>query len=329
MVAGMSTTTSPELPVLPMIEAIEKFGDAHAGYRRGHARGLVFTGTFQAAPEVRALSMAEHFQGASIPVEVRLSNASASPFASDRQSPKVGRTLGLAVRFHLPSGAVASWASVNIPIFPAATPEDFLRVTRAQKPFLSLTPNPFKIIAYIISRPSVLPAIKAVAGLKPARSLATTAYNGLHTYFLVNAKGERQPVRYSWRPRAGVETIAPAQARGLPPQYLLDEIKERLATAPVQWDLSFQLAAAGDPLVDASRAWPASRPTVAGGTLTITLLPDQKSVEGLVFDPTGVVPGIELSDDPLLRFRAAVYSESYRRRSSETRAEPPPADMGQ
>jgi catalase len=57
--------------------------------------------------------------------------------------------------------------------------------------------------------------------------------------------------------------------------------------------------------------------------------PDQRAVEGLVFDPTGVVPGLELSDDPLLRFRAAVYSESYRRRSQEARNEAAPSDMGQ
>ncbi|HVR64487.1 MAG TPA: catalase family peroxidase [Polyangia bacterium] len=317
-------------PVLPTIEAIEKYGGSQAGYRRAHARGIVLRGTFEAAPQARALTVAEHFQGAAIPVQVRLSNAAANPFAPDRGSPSVGRTLGLSVRFVLPSGAAASWAGVNIPVFPAATPQDFLRITRAQKPFLSLAPNPFKIIAYILSRPSVLPAIKAIARLKPARSFGTTAYNGLHAYFLVNAKGERQAVRYSWQPRAGVETLAPADARRLPPLYLLQEIRERLAAGPVRWDLSFQLAAPGDPLTDASRAWPPARPTVPGGTLTVSgPVEDQRSVEALVFDPTGVVPGIELSDDPLLRFRAQVYSESYRRRSGETRAAPPPADMGQ
>jgi catalase len=324
------TTTDDERLVLPAVDGLEKYTGARAGYRRAHARGLVARGTFQATPEARALTTAEHLQGALIPVQVRLSNASGNPFAPDRESPSVGRTVGLGVRFLLPSGGTASWAAVNIPAFPARTPSDFVRVTAAQKPFFSLRPNPFKIIGYILARPYVLPAIKAIARMKPARSFGTTAYNGLHTYFLVDDTGQRRPMRYSWQPRAGVETLSAAEARGLPPQYLLQEIRERLGAGPVQWELRFHFAADGDSLHDASRAWPDTRPSVAAGTLTITdVVADQQSVENLVFDPTGVVPGIELSDDPLLRFRAQAYSESYRRRSSETRAAPAPADMGQ
>ena len=34
----------------------------------------------------------------------------------------------------------------------------------------------------------------------------------------------------------------------------------------------------------------------------------------VVFDPTRVVDGIELSDDPILRYRPGAYSESVSRR---------------
>jgi catalase len=34
-----------------------------------------------------------------------------------------------------------------------------------------------------------------------------------------------------------------------------------------------------------------------------------------MFDPTRLVPGIELSDDPVLRFRGQVYSVSHGRRT--------------
>ena len=37
-----------------------------------------------------------------------------------------------------------------------------------------------------------------------------------------------------------------------------------------------------------------------------------------VFDPTRVVDGIELSDDPILRYRAGAYSESVSRRMKPT-----------
>jgi catalase len=39
----------------------------------------------------------------------------------------------------------------------------------------------------------------------------------------------------------------------------------------------------------------------------------------LVFDPTRVTDGIELSDDPILRFRTRAYAESVLRRSGVAR----------
>jgi catalase len=323
-------STSEQLPVLRAIEVIEKSTGTCPGYRRAHARGLVLHGAFQPTAEARGLTTAEHFQGSSIPTQIRLSNASGNPFANDRMSASKGKALGLAVRFKLPSGGTASWAAVNLPAFPARTPEDFIQVTATQRSFLGMQPNPFKVIAYLLTHPSTFPAIKAIARLKPARSFATAAFNGLHTYFLVNAQGVRQPVRYSWFPRAGVEELSLSDSKHLPQQYLLDEIRQRLAASPVQWELRFHLAQHGDALLDASQAWPADRKMIVAGTLTaIKPEPDQSAVEGLVFDPTGVVPGIELSDDPLLRFRSQVYSESFKRRSQETREKLPPVDLGQ
>lgn len=95
------------------VEAMEKYTGVERGYRRAHARGLVCAARFTATPALRSLTTAEHFQGAAIPALVRLSNASGSPHAPDRMSPTVGKVLGLAVRFQLPSGAVASWAAAN------------------------------------------------------------------------------------------------------------------------------------------------------------------------------------------------------------------------
>jgi catalase len=312
------------------VEAIEKAAGPHPGYRRAHPRGLVCSGTFEAAPEARTLTIAEHFQGGAIPVTVRFSNGTASPFAADRESDKVGKVLGLGIRFRLPSGGAASWAAVNLPSFVARTPEDFVRLTLAQRPALFGKPNPLALVSYLLTRPSVFPGIKAAATMKPAASFATVEYGGLHAYFLVDARGERRPMRYRWVPRAGTAGLRLDEARKLPQQYLLTELRERLARGPALWDLRFQLAEPGDPLNDSSRAWPAGRPTHHAGTLTVTHVEgDQKAHELLVFDPTGVVPGIELSDDPILRIRAAVYGESYRRRSAEARARPAPDDMAQ
>src|SRR5439155_5522959 len=42
----------------------------------------------------------------------------------------------------------------------------------------------------------------------------------------------------------------------------------------------------------------------------------------VVFDPTRVTPGIELSDDPILRFRAEAYRVSSERRAEALRHPP-------
>jgi catalase len=55
---------------------------------------------------------------------------------------------------------------------------------------------------------------------------------------------------------------------------------------------------------------------VTVGTLSVTG-PDHERDQGddvLVFDPSRVTDGIECSDDPVLAFRPAAYSESIRRR---------------
>ena len=312
------------------VDAMETYTGVECGYRRAHPRGLVCRGSFQATPEARELSIAEHLQGAVVPAQVRLSNASGSPHAPDRASDRVGKVLGLAVRFHLSSGAVASWAAANLPSFVARTPEDFIRVTSAQKPALFGRPNPLKILSYLLSRPSAFAAMKAIATMPPAPSFAHVRFNGIHTYYLVAANGARQPFRYHWQPRAGTAALPSSESRARPAQYLLNELRERLAAAPVQWSLVFQFPTPADPLDDASRGWPETRQTVAAGTLTIdSVEADQRAVETLVFDPTSVVPGLELSSDPLLRFRADAYSESYRRRTHEARAGAAPPDMGQ
>ena len=57
---------------------------------------------------------------------------------------------------------------------------------------------------------------------------------------------------------------------------------------------------------------------LSAGVIEVTApCPTRRSPAGLVvFDPTRVVDGIELSDDPILRYRPAAYSESIARRSS-------------
>lgn len=61
------------------------------------------------------------------------------------------------------------------------------------------------------------------------------------------------------------------------------------------------------------------RKEVIAGTLEVKNVTDQVNgaCRDINFDPTLVPPGIELSDDPVLAARAAIYSQSYNARLRE------------
>jgi catalase len=307
--------------VVEVIDRMERHMRNVPGFRRGHARGVGLRGHFRATPEVAALTTAEHLQGRRIETVVRLSNGGASPYLPDRTGPKSGNTLGHAVRFELPSGDHATWNGLNLPAFPARTPDDFIAMVPTQRAELpGGLPNPLRIAAFLAPRPHAVRGIQAGATLKPVKSFATARFNGFHAYYLVDADGRRRAFRFSWMPVAGIEDMDPADDVVLPPQYVVSEIKQRIAAGPVAWKLVFQMAGPDDEIDDLTRLWPQSREVVVAGELVVDRLhEDQELVDSYIFDPTRVPPGIELSDDPVLHFRSESYAESHRRRTRETR----------
>ena len=100
------------------------------------------------------------------------------------------------------------------------------------------------------------------------------------------------------------------------PNFLSEELKARLAKGPVKFRLVVQLADVGDSTNESSLAWPDDRRTVDMGTISVTsVVPDNDSAQkALVFFPTAVTDGIELSDDPLPQLRTSVYAMSFARR---------------
>lgn len=312
------------------ISIIERVSDSKPGYRRAHSRGLGLRGAFQAADAARALTVAGHFQGGPIPCIVRFSNAAGNPCAPDRLSSRSGRVLGMGIRFELPAGKAATWAAINIPSFPARTPAEFLALTEAQAPKRGGKPSALRLLGHLIRHLHIFASVKAIRALKPPRGFGSETFHGIHTYYFVDGKGTRRPFRYRWVPSPAAAPLSPDEAAALPDLYLLDELRARLGQGPMAWDLVAVFPKEGDPLDDPSAAWgPGREETVLGRLRLEKIHEDQKAVEGLVFDPTGVVPGVELSGDPILRYRPLAYSESYARRARETRTGPAPADMGQ
>ena len=83
--------------------------------------------------------------------------------------------------------------------------------------------------------------------------------------------------------------------------------------------LQLQIAADGDDPHDPTSVWRSSQ-HVTAGTLEITAPDPAREADGaiIVFDPVRVIDGIELSDDPILRFRPLAYSVSAERRGIST-----------
>jgi catalase len=285
--------------------AAEVFG-RHPGYRALHAKGTLLKGTFTATAEAAALTRAAHMQGEPVPATVRVSNGGGDPGAPD-YAPDVR---GLAVKLYLPDGSRTDIVAQSAPRFPVHTPEVFLDLLRAQGPGASIA---WKLPLFLARHPDVLPTLPAnLPALRPPASYATCAYYAIHAYKLVDAQGGSRFVRYTLRPDAGEVRIGPRRARRGGRDYLQEEIRARVGQAPVRFTLELQIADAGDDVDDPASVWPKERRRVRAGTLELTALETERETGGdvLVFDPTRVVDGIELSGDPVLQFRSAAYSAS-------------------
>jgi catalase len=78
-----------------------------------------------------------------------------------------------------------------------------------------------------------------------------------------------------------------------------------------------QLAGESDATDDPTALWSADRPLVELGQLEVTAISPTGAADErrIVFDPTNLTDGIDLSADPFLLARSAAYSISYDRRS--------------
>ena len=289
----------------------------HEGHRAVHSKGTVCKGTFTPTPEASRLTRAAHMQGEPVRVTTRFSNGAGNPSTPDFVQD--GR--GMATKFYLPDGSRTDIVALNLPCFFVRTPEDFVAFTRAGKrlPLIN-QPGP-RFALYLATHREALPAVRAFLALKPPASYAHVRYNGLHAFRWVDANGEGHHVRYSWLPEAGEATISSGEAKAAGPDYLRREIVERLAREPVRFTLRVQLAAEGDPVADPTAMWPAERETLDVGTLELTELETGRDTgdDVLVFDPTRVTDGVELTDDPIPRFRSRAYSVSVEERAGVPR----------
>jgi catalase len=309
--APVSYAADAPLPVQLVDQFNTMFG-VHPGFRANHAKGAVFEGTFTPAPTAAALSKAAHLQGAAVPIVVRFSNGGGLPDMGD-DHPSY-RTRGMAIKFHLPGGADTDIVAISTNGFPVSNGEDFLALLKAIAATTPTSPKPTPIETFLGSHPA---AAKAVATPQPIpASYATLPYFGVNAFKFTNAQGVAKFGRYRILPEAGEHYVSDADAAKLPPNFLSDDVKTRLKTGPVKFKLVVQVAEPGDVTNDATVGWPDSRPIVELGEISITTAdPGSLAAEKkLLFTPTHVTAGIDLSDDPLVPLRGQAYGVSFARR---------------
>lgn len=202
----------------------------------------------------------------------------------------------------------------SLKTFPVGTAQDFLGLLTAASESGPGAASPTKIEQFVATHPSVP---KAGASVQTPTSFAKETYNGVNAFVFVAANGTRQPFRYRIEPDGGAEHLDKDQAAAKAPDFLVKELPERMGKGPVVFHLKAQLAEPGDPLNDATMAWPDGRRVVDLGTISLdrTVADSAAAEKSLLFLPLNLVDGVEPSDDPLIQLRNDAYAVSFGRRS--------------
>jgi catalase len=299
------------------VDAINAISGRHEGHRAAHAKGTLCEGTFTPTPQAAELSSAAHFAGDPVRITARLSNGSGNPGAPDNERTE-GR--GLAIKFYLPDGGTTDIVSLTLPVFFVRDPEDFIEFVGARKPDPETgQPDMEKIGAFIGEHPETGAALQLILpSLVPPRSYATCQFNSIHAFRLDRAD---RWVRYRIEPEAGVEALPEDEIDQATPDYLQEDIRARLDDGPVAFRLYARLGEDDDPIDDPTAAWPEEREKAELGRIELTGLDTtrERGDDVLVFDPTRVTDGIDLSPDPILRIRSHAYSVSVERRAGVPR----------
>jgi catalase len=281
------------------------------GHRRNHAKGICFTGTFDANGEGSKLSKATVFERGQYPVVGRFNIAGPDPKIPDAMVP----VRGLGIRIMGPDGQEWRSAMIDAPVFAAPTPQAFFEFLTA-----SSSKDPDAFTQYSSAHPEILTFISWVKGHSRTESWTEDRFNSLDSFAFIDKSGAKNIVRWSFIPSAKPVTISSEELAKRAPDFLEEDIIRRVGTAPQRWNLMITVANPGDPTSDPTRAWPGDRRSLDVGTLTVWQISPE--VDGpcrdINFDPSVLPAGITTSDDPFPAARSAAYRVSFNGRMAES-----------
>jgi catalase len=305
-----------------LVDRLAPPGGPAMGFRRTHAKGICFTGSFESNGAAATLSRAPMFAAGSFLVTGRFNLATADPHAPDPSVP----VRGIGLRIVGADGSEWRSAMINAPFFAVATPQAFYELLGAS----ARKDAPDAMKTFIAAHPEFVAFEAWISHAPLTPSFAEDRFNSLDSFIFTNAQGEDLAVRWSLVPTAQAETLSANDLMNKPPNFLEADIVKRVRSAPQRWTMVVTIANPGDQTADPSKVWPADRRTVDAGTLVVK--ETQKEADGpcrdLNFDPTVLPEGMRVSDDPFPAARSAAYSVSFNRRTAEDRYYPHPATQG-
>jgi catalase len=307
-------------------EKITHFDHERIPERIVHARGSAAHGYFEAYAPLTAVTRAAPFQAAGkiTPVFARFSTV-----AGERGSTDTARDIrGFAVKFYTDEG---NWDLVgnNIPVFFVQDAMKFPDLVHAVKPephhgmpqaasahdtfwdFVSLMPESTHTLMWVMSDRGIPRSFRMMQGF------------GVHTYRLVNAKGESQFVKFHWKPLLGTHSLVWDEAvkiSGADPDFHRRDLWEAIESGEYpQWELGLQIFTEAQAesfsfdVLDATKLIPEELvPVTPVGRMVLNRNPDNffAETEQVAFCTAHVVPGIDFSNDPLLAGRIHSYIDT-------------------
>lgn len=315
-------------------EKIFHFDHERIPERIVHARGSGAHGVFECTKAIPELTKASIFQkkGTTCPVFVRFSTVAGGAGSID--TPRDVR--GFAVKLYTDSG---NWDLVgnNIPVFFIQDAMKFPDLVHSVKmeadrgypqaasahdtfwDFIGLMPESMHMIMWAMSDRAIPRSFRMIEGF------------GVHTFRLVNAKGEGRFVKFHWKPVLGIESTTWDEAvkiAGADPDFLRRDLYEAIDQGDFPaWDLGIQVFdeawAAQQPydVLDATKLIPEEEiPVQVVGRMTLNRNPSNffAETEQAAFLPSNLIPGIDFSNDPLLQGRLFSYLDTQKSRLGTT-----------
>lgn len=315
-------------------EKIFHFDHERIPERIVHARGSAAHGYFECTDPIPELSRASLFskKGKKTPVFVRFSTVAGGAGSVD--TPRDVR--GFAVKFYTEEG---NWDLVgnNIPVFFIQDAIKFPDLVHAVKmeadrgypqaasahdtfwDFVSLMPESLHMVLWAMSDRAIPRSYRMMQGF------------GVHSFKLVNAKGEASFVKFHWRPRLGMQSLVwdeSAKLQGADNDYHRRDLFEAIEAGDhPEWDFAVQVfdQALADSLpydvLDPTKIIPEEIvPLRVIGRMVLDRNPDNffAETEQAAFLPSNIVPGIDFSDDPLLQGRLFSYLDTQKSRLGTT-----------